>query len=121
MSSPCNLAALASRGLRAGSLLKDVKWISGPQFLVLPEEEWPMNLDVLQEPPGQEDREVKTCILANAVCVTEDTDTVIQLIKNTSSWNHLWKRVMRVIESYIPFLKGNGIQRNFAASKRGRM
>ena len=50
------------------SFLKDDKWISGPQFLMLPEEQWPSDPDMVKEPAEGDDPEIKA-VLANAVCV----------------------------------------------------
>ena len=85
MSTLCDPVDLASRGLGVKSFLKDAKWISGPQFLMLPEEQWPTNPDALKLLPEQDDPEVKTSILANAVCAKEERDSVSQLINHTSS------------------------------------
>lgn len=60
---------------------------------MLPEEQWPTTPDGVREPLEQDDPEVKTSILVNAVYAEEETDSVSQLISRTSSWSRL-RRIM---------------------------
>lgn len=87
-----NPADLASRGLRVKAFLKDDLWLCGPQFLLLSKEQWPTNPCSPGELSEQDDPEVKTSIVANAV-MAEEVHSVSQFVDCTSSWNCL-KRVM---------------------------
>lgn len=86
-----NPADLASRGLRTELFLKSEAWISGPSFLIQPEEAWPVNPESLGELPSG-DPEVK---VSGAVVSMEqeENDAVTRLINRSSSWTRL-TRVM---------------------------
>lgn len=86
-----NPADLASRGMRAEPFLKNETWISGPAFLMKPEEVWPVNPDHLGE-LSPEDPEVKVSAATISVEQEED-DAVMSLINRSSSWRRL-TRVM---------------------------
>ena len=86
-----NPADLASRGMRAELFLKNETWISGPTFLMKPEEAWPVNPDHLGE-LSPEDPEVKVSAAIVSVEQEED-DAVMSLINRSSSWRRL-TRVM---------------------------
>ncbi|KAG1936405.1 hypothetical protein F2P79_018737 [Pimephales promelas] len=87
-----NPADLASRGVKVTSLLRDNIWVSGPQFLVGPEEGWPENPDGhVRIPP--DDPEVKRVLIVNAVQAEEKIDAVTRLINYFSSWIRLKKMV----------------------------
>lgn len=53
-----NPADLASRGLKVESLLKNMTWVSGPQFLIRSKEEWPANPD---DSPEKEAKKPCSC------------------------------------------------------------
>ncbi|KAK5928662.1 hypothetical protein CgunFtcFv8_013710 [Champsocephalus gunnari] len=85
----------ASRGVKVETLLKDDTWVSGPQFLTGPEEQWPGNPDGFEMAP--EDPEVKISLNVNAVQVEEEMDAVTRLINHLSSWIHLKKTVAWIL------------------------
>jgi hypothetical protein len=53
-----NPADELSRGLLASQLSSDHRWFKGPDFLRLPESEWPKNIAVQE--PSDDDQEIKT-------------------------------------------------------------
>ena len=59
-----NLADEASRGLNADSFIACQRWIHGPDFLRMPQQEWPEPFG--SQPVSSEDPEVKRDILVNA-------------------------------------------------------
>lgn len=88
-----NPADLASRGLKVESFLKNRTCVSGPQFLIQPVEEWPVNPDGSREIPP-EDPEVKRSVTVNTIQTrVEDVDAVTRIINYFSSWIHL-KRIV---------------------------
>lgn len=55
----CNPADDASRGLTAESFLQEKRWLRGPQFLWLPEENWPEKPAGISTEVEKDDPEVK--------------------------------------------------------------
>lgn len=73
MNSSNNPADLSSRGLKVDSFLKNQIWISGPSFLVQPQELWPVDptdVGVMSSC----DPEVKRSVLVNTVQVHQEYD-----------------------------------------------
>lgn len=87
MSTSVNPADLASRGLKTKLFLGNEVWISGPSFLVQPEETWPGIPEGLGEPPS-EDPELKVSGAIVSVEKEED-DALTGLINRSSSWTRL--------------------------------
>ncbi|KAL3979219.1 Rab5 GDP/GTP exchange factor [Sarotherodon galilaeus] len=83
-----NPADLASRGMKAETFLRDTEWISGPAFLIQPENNWPVNPENLQE-PSHEDPEVKASAAINVSQVHDDDHPLTLLIHRASSWTRL--------------------------------
>ena len=88
-------------------------WISGPQFLMMPEKQCPTNPDNLREQPKQDDLKVKACILANTVCAKEvsgrrgkRSSIHCWLIQGQMRENRriLWRKSCRVSRVYSMFL-----------------
>ena len=72
-------ADLASHGLPVMSFPKKKIWISGPQFILLPQGEWPQN------PDGLEEISPKDCITINATqAKSNETDPITCLIHQFS-------------------------------------
>ena len=58
-----------------GSLLKEDTWVSGPHFVMGPEEEWPENPDGSRI-ISPDDPEVRMSLMENAVQAEEGIDAV---------------------------------------------
>lgn len=87
-----NPANMASRSLSVNSFLKKQIWVSGPQFLLGPQEKWPQNPDGLDE-ISPKDCEIRGTTV-NAVQITsEEVDPITRLIHYFSSWTHLKRAV----------------------------
>ena len=82
-----NPADDASRGLKADALLSSKRWISGPDFLTLPEAQWPTSAALGPIPAG--DPEVRKDI---TVCSTEvklEDNPTCRFIQYFSTWRKL--------------------------------
>ena len=87
-----NPADMASRGLKTEVFLRTEIWLSGPAYLLHPEQDWPASPDCLGEIlPG--DPEVKVSIAVNALHSSEDMDATTHLTHHFSSWTHLKRAV----------------------------
>ena len=82
-----NPADDASRGLNANDLIQQQRWTNGPDFLWLPENEWPKSQTNV-ELPG-DDPEVKKRATVAAASVIPNQNTMLKLISNHSSWFQL--------------------------------
>lgn len=91
MSTAVNPADIASIGLRLESFLKNKSWVFGPQFLLLPEKEWPVNPTDLGE-CLQNDPEVKG-VIVNTVQLEGDMDVMTPFIQYFYSRIHLKRSV----------------------------
>ncbi|KAF7659396.1 hypothetical protein LDENG_00298810, partial [Lucifuga dentata] len=74
----------------------NVTWVSGPNFLLHPESEWPVNSDDIVNLPS-DDPEVKKVVAVNAVQAKEEIDAVTYMIHYFSSWTHLKKSVAWIL------------------------
>lgn len=85
--SKVNPADAASRGLKAEEFLSHQRWIEGPEFLYLPEEQWPV-LDIKSAVVPADDSEVKREPAVNAI-VKHPQSSTDRLINYFSSWRKL--------------------------------
>ena len=95
-----NPADMASRGLTVKSFLKKPRWVSGPQFLLCHQEEWPQNPDCLAE-ISDKDSEVRSMTVNAAQVTSEEVDATTRFIHHYSSWTCLKKAA-----AYMLRLKG---------------
>lgn len=87
-----NSADMASRGLRVETFLQKEMWLSGPEFLLQSQEEWPQNPDGLDK-ISPKDSEVKSITVNATQAMTETMDPITQLIHYYSSWTYLKRAV----------------------------
>lgn len=92
VNSSSNPADLVSRGVKVDSFLKNEMWISGPTFLMRPQEEWPVDPTNRNEVLSH-DPEIKRSAMVNMVEVKEESDSVLRLFNYFSSWIRLKKSV----------------------------
>ena len=100
-----NPADHVSRGQSVEAFLKNECWLSGPRFLLGPQDQWPKNPD-----PGMldiNDPEVKRMANAHVIQVQEP-DILNQLMTHYSSWTKLkravawilkWKDLLKVLKA----------------------
>ena len=79
-----NVADDCSRGLSAQDLLRDSRWINGPDFLSRGEDCWPNQ--VISQPPTDHDPEVKSEAWLG---LSSEVNHEFLDPKKTSSWTHL--------------------------------
>jgi hypothetical protein len=102
-----NPADVASRGLRVDEIINNEKWFSGPSFLRLDEQQWPVNLasrlDLLDGDP-----EVKrdSVIYAVDASPSEESDVMNRIFSKYSDWYKLRKTVAWLLRTK-KVLKGN--------------
>ena len=78
-----NVADDCTRGIEIHDLTPESRWISGPKFLTLPEEQWPSSEDLVDV--EESELEVKASVL------TTVTTPVVNLVEweKYSSWRRL--------------------------------
>ena len=79
-----NVADDCSRGLSAQDLLRDSRWINGPDFLLRGEDCWPNQ--VISQPPTDNDPEVKSDAWLG---LSSEVNNGFLDPKKTPSWTHL--------------------------------
>lgn len=95
MNSSDNPADLASRGLKVNSFLKNQIWVSGPPFLVQPQELWPMDSTDVGVMSSC-DPEVKESVLVNTVQVHQEYD-FMPYFNYYSSWMRLKRGIAWIL------------------------
>lgn len=94
--SSSNPADHASRGCTVEAFLKASEWLSGPEFLLRPEDAWPDLPDGISQPLVN-DLEVKEAAVFTVV--SENTeDTVLKFIHHYSSWYRLKRAVAWLVK-----------------------
>lgn len=83
---------MASRGLTIETFLKKTMWVSGPQFLLCPQEDWSQNPDRPEEITDK-DSEVRSIVVNVAQITSEEVDATTCFIHYFSSWTSLKKAV----------------------------
>ena len=78
-----NLTDDVSRGLHVKQLMG--RWMNSPEFLTLPEEQWPVQTATLQQEGDMERRHINVVSAVSPADVGNVTD-----VKNSSSW---WKLI----------------------------
>ena len=86
-----NPADNASRGLDGPSILRQQRWLEGPDFLWKPEDEWPQQAFSIGQVP-EDDPEIKKTTTSNATNVQLVSPTR-KLIEYFSDWRQLKKAV----------------------------
>ncbi|KAK3727102.1 hypothetical protein QZH41_017705, partial [Actinostola sp. cb2023] len=89
-----NPADDASRGLEIESLNRQHRWISGPDFLWKPENEWPV-LTIDMDESIQNDPEVKTSTVHSTIM--EEKSTILERFNSFSDWQRLKSVVARIL------------------------
>ena len=98
-----NPADDSSRGLKGHELSKQHCWITGPNFLWLPESEWPQLPSDLDD-ISYNDPEVKK-VLVHSMDVAENTD-LLKMLTRFSEWQRMKKSI-----AWILRLKPNSHER----------
>lgn len=82
-----NPADMASRGIKTEKFIQEGHWLSGPNFLMQPETDWP----VIQVPPTlyDSDPEVKKVAMAFTTSILQKERPLTRFIEHFSSWNKL--------------------------------
>lgn len=91
-----NPADLASRGSSTDAFLKNNTWLSGPEYLLKPEQDWPVNPEYTSK-FSPDDPEVRVSVTVNAVHSSEVSDATTRLISYSSSWTRLRKSVAWIL------------------------
>ena len=105
-----NPADDASRGLRPRELSKS-KWITGPDFLWQPEDEWKTSFSAeAVVSPSEEDPEVKK-VVSLATGASQSWPTLEERLKYFSDWQHARKAVA-LCRRYVQRLKSRVAKRN---------
>ncbi|GAA6082878.1 uncharacterized protein LOC122138292 [Tachysurus ichikawai] len=87
-----NPADDASRGKRAGDFIKDNRWIEGPKFLYIPEEDCPEN--IVHTSVVVDDIEVKKEAFVNVVNTQDAMESTNLLMAYFSDWRRILKRIL---------------------------
>lgn len=93
VSSKCNPADEASRGMNAEKFMECRRWIHGPEFLWYTEGSWPKQESVNSYLLSKDDPEVKREIVTYVTVIKETETPTSQLISFFSNWMKLLKAV----------------------------
>ena len=111
----CNPADDASRGLTAESFLQERRWLRGPQFLWLPEENWPEKPAGISTEVEEDDPEVKRTSKTFATVGSDNSRLVTEVFGRISSWYRL-KKFVAWIMRYKRNLKAQCVNRRNGGS-----
>lgn len=114
-----NPADCVSRGITASRFMRDEVWLSGPEFLRLPEPQWPK---VPELRLTASDPDVK--VLAVTVTTKEDcTDTVNKLLTYYSQWHRLKRAVawMLRFKAWLNARKNTGLDKKEIKCDKGSL
>ena len=107
-----NPADEVSRGVSAQSFVKSSRWLTGPEFLLKPENHWPEQLkDKIDLPDDSPMFERKVNVVSAVISANKIVDSPVDhLIKYFSSWHKLKRAVAWWIRfaDYIRMLKVQG-------------
>ena len=114
-----NPADDASRGLSADAIIKDNRWIMGPDFLWMDEEAWPHASIATRDPGEIADEEVKATFATDAVQAPAKSIDLEELFKTFSSWMKLKRFVAWILrfKKNLRDLAARGMEKERSASK----
>ena len=87
----CNPADDASRGITPKELVESSRWISGPEFLWMPEDQWPQPLEDKDLVSLSDDPEVKK--MTSYVASTQEPWNFIERLSYFSDWHRACRAV----------------------------
>ncbi|XP_027045048.1 uncharacterized protein LOC113672905, partial [Pocillopora damicornis] len=87
----CNPADDASRGITAKELVESSRWISGPEFLWTPEDQWPQPLEAQDLVTPSDDPEVKN--LTSYATSTQEPWNLVESLNYFSDWHRACRAV----------------------------
>ena len=104
--SASNPADDISRGLTAGEMLSNKRWISGPAYLQLREEDWPTQPSIGNLPEDAEIKRAKGVYMATCTA----PDSLEQLLQRYSDW-HRMKRAVVILLRLKALLRKKAVKR----------
>ena len=87
----CNPADDASRGITAKDLVENSRWISGPEFLWMPEDQWPQPLEDQDLISLSDDPEVKK--VTSYATSTQEPWNLVESLSYFSDWHRACRAV----------------------------
>ena len=87
----CNLADDASRGITAKELIESSRWISGPELLWMPEDQWPQPLEDQDLVSLSDDPEVKK--VTSCATSTQEAWNLVESLSYFSDWHRACRAV----------------------------
>ena len=87
----CNPADDASRGITAKELVESSRWISGPEFLWMPEDQWPQPLEDQDLVSLSDDPEVKK--VTSCATSTQEQWNLVESLSYFSDWHRACRAV----------------------------
>ena len=104
-----NPADHASRGLTADNFLRQVHWLTGPEFIWQHESLWPTQMEAVED-ISDEDPEVKRKVKSCTTSLRKGCDPLLEYPQKCPSWFHLQKIIawlMRYKDNLLRASKGD--------------